>query len=324
MKKYRKHKKFNGFRIKLLLFVFLIFTIVLVPKVYSANFNNLKFIQVSDVHYSSFEDNTSYKMLENSIELFDDAIDQINSVSNVNFVMFTGDMINLPLKKELLGFIKEANKICHKWYVVLGNHDVDVDGKLTKKMYFDILNSHNLNFAQTNSYYSFIPKKGYKVIGLDTTIDGEFTAQGLITQEQLQWLDKELKSAGNSVVILFMHAPLEPPYHSPSHIVRNAEEVKAVINKYNNPMLICSGHYHAVRVKQDENKLYISSPALVSYPNAFRIVNIHSQKQKIIVDLYLKETRLDEVRTRAKIRILGSSVIYGEDSDRTGTYELKR
>ena len=322
-KKYVKQKK-SHFKINFLLIIFLIFAIVKIPEVYSAGFNNLKFAQISDAHFSNYEKNTSFKMLESSPDLLDDAIDQVNSTPKINFVMFTGDLINMPYEKQLNAFIKHANKLCCPWYATFGNHDISIGGYLSKKTYFDIIRSQNPDFTTTERYYSFVPKRGYKAIALDTTIDSEMTSQGIIDEEQLAWLDNELKSAKNSVIIIFMHVPIKQPYKSDNHRLRNSEEVLALLNKYNNPMVICSGHYHSVKVFQQGNKLFVASPSLVSFPNAFRIVNINSQKNKIIVDLYLKETRLEEVQMRAKLRIIGSSLLYGEENDRNATYELKR
>ena len=322
-KKYIKKKK-SHFKINFLVLIFLIFAIIKIPEVYSANCNNLKFAQISDAHFSTFEKNTSYKMLENSADILDDVVMQVNSTPKINFVMFSGDLINKPVEKQLLEFITHANKLNCPWYAVYGNHDISIDGYLNKRKYFEIINGRNLDFNETERYYSFVPKRGYKVIGLDTTVDGEMTSQGVIDETQLNWLDNELKNSKNQIIIIFMHVPIIQPYTSDSHSLRNAEAVLAVLNKYKNPMVICSGHYHCVKVFQRGNKLFVSSPSLVSYPNAFRIVNINSQKHKIIVDLYLKETNLEEVRTRAKLRILGSKLLYGEESDRNATYELKR
>ena len=322
-KKYIKHKK-SHFRINFLLIIFLIFAVIKMPEVYSANCNNLKFAQISDAHFSNYEKNTSYKMLEDSAEILDDAISQVNSTPKINFVMFSGDLINQPYEKQLTAFIKHANNLSVPWYAIYGNHDISIDGYLNKRTFFDIINAQNYNFHETERYYSFIPKRGYKVIALDTTIDNEITTQGIIDETQLAWLDNELKSAKNSVIIIFMHVPIKQPYPSENHSLRNAAEVLSVLNKYSNPMIICSGHYHSVKVFKQSNKLFIASPSLVTYPNAFRIVNINSQKNKIIVDLYLRETRLEEVQMRAKLRILGSKMLYGEESDRNATYELKR
>lgn len=289
-----------------------------------ANSSNLKFAQISDVHYSNFEKDTSFKLLSESAQLLDDAVCQVNDTPNIDFIMFTGDMVNLPREEQLLDFIKHANLLYRPWYVVLGNHDISHSGRLNKKLYFDILNGHNQNFNFTTPYYSFCPKKGYKVIGLDTIIDYRMTSQGEVSEEQLQWLKKELDDSKGDVVIIFTHVPLIEPFPSENHRLINSYEVKLLLKKYDNPIIVCSGHYHATKIFQEHNVLFISTPSLVSYPNAFRIINICPHRNKVLVDVYLKETNLKALQNKAKNKGLGSNMLYGSEADRTNTFELPR
>lgn len=283
---------------------------------------NLKFAQISDVHYSNFEKNTSFKVLSKTGELLTDAIYQVNNTPNIDFVMFTGDMINKPKPDQLMCFIKYANLLCCPWYAILGNHDITHDETLSKKKVFDILNGHNPNFCYTNTYYSFSPKKGYKVIGLDTIIDYQTTSQGEVSEEQQAWLKSELDKSKGDIIIIFTHVPLIEPFPSENHRMRNSYDVKILLKKYKNPIIVCSGHYHATKIFKEDNVLYISTPSLASYPNAFRIINICPQRSKVLVDVYLKETNLRAVQTQAKSGCIGANMLYGNETDRTNTFVL--
>lgn len=326
MKKRRRQNKesFTARLINSITVVVLAAVMFLGLQVYSASGNNLTFAQISDVHYSSLKTNTSYRLTAESGELLADAVAQVNETPNVDFVMFTGDMINTPYEKELMAFLPYANQLKVPWYAILGNHDVCVGGFLTKKLYFDILNSHNRNFNFTKTYYTFVPKHGYRVIALDPVIDTRITSNGEISEEQLKWLDKQLARSKKDVVLIFMHHPLVEPLHSESHKVVNADEVLKVINKYKNPIAIFSGHYHTTKITKIGNVLHVSTPSLVSYPNAFRIVKITSQKNKVIFDIGFKETRYKEVQKRAKMMAFGSSTYYGSDQDRNATYTINK
>ena len=111
---------------------------------YSAS--SLKFVQVSDVHFSTRQTNTTYKLTGESPELLDDAVEQINAIPNVNFVMFTGDQIDKSFEKELSAFLPHAQKLVYPWYVAFGNHDTCIGGYLTPGVYLSLVSKYNKNF----------------------------------------------------------------------------------------------------------------------------------------------------------------------------------
>lgn len=288
------------------------------------NASGLRFVQISDTHYMQDAPNTTFKMIAESPKLLDDVIEQVNETPNVDFVMFTGDLIDKPFEKELTSVLGHLKNLHAPWYFAFGNHDVCVGGYLTKKLYFKILRENNPNFTAEKPYYSFSPKKGYKVIVLDSTIDSEITSQGNIYDEELTWLDEELSASEKDIVLIFMHAPLNEPFSSPNHKIRNAAQVIATIEKYKNPIAVFTGHYHAARIFQNGNVLYVCSPAVVSYPNAFRVINITEKRGKVIFDIKMKPTRLENVQKLAKLMVFASNIYAGEEKDQNAVYEIKR
>lgn len=285
---------------------------------------SLKFAQLSDVHFLENGSNTTFKMTGESPRLFDDAIAQINEQSDIDFVMFTGDLIDKSFEKELKAFLPHANKLNAPWYFAFGNHDRCVGGYLNTLVYLDMVRNSNENFKFKKAYYSFEPKKNYKVIVLDNIITDEITSNGYIDEVQLKWLKKELDSSKNDTVLIFMHVPVIEPFASPNHKMRNAYALKQLIESYDNPIGVFQGHYHAAKITQHDNVLYVSSPALVSYPNAFRIVNVTNYKDKVVFDFTWKETRETTIQKMAKILVFSGGIYAGEEQDQTGTYEIKK
>ena len=321
----KKKKKKESFFTK---FVNFLLTIAIAcaigSQVCTAANNNLRIAQVSDAHFSTTEENTSYKFLKHSVEILDDVILQINTSGAYDFVIFTGDLVNKPEEAELKRFLKHISVLMYPWYAVTGNHDISLDRGLSKDKFFKTLHNANNSIPDNKSYYAFSPKKGYKVICLDSIIDSEITTNGKLPEDELNWLKDKLKDSKKDTVIICTHVPISEPYPSSNHNLLNEKEVKEILKIHKNPIIVLQGHYHTAKIKQDGNILYISTPSLVTYPNAFRVININSNKNKVMVDVFLKETNLKNIQTRSKLRLLNSSLTYGEEKDRNAAYEMKK
>ena len=176
---------------------------------------------------------------------------------------------------------------------------------------------------QENIYYAFTPKKGFRVICLDSIIDYKLTSNGEISNEEFIWLTQELEKHAKDTVIVCSHVPIIEPFSSPNHKMQNEYEVRKLLKTHKNPLIVLQGHYHTTKIIQDDNMLVIACPSLVTYPNAFRVININSNKQRTMVDVYLKETNLKDIQSRSKLRLMGTERLYGEESDRNASFELK-
>lgn len=283
--------------------------------------STLKFTHISDVHLSDKSKDTSYKLLASSRELFDDSLKEINCIPNLDFVFVTGDMTDRPKEDMILEFMDKMNSLKYPWYSTLGNHDIAIGGPMTKKKYLSILKEKNPNYKFENTYYSFIPKKGFRVIALDGNIDTMITANGKIPKEQLDWLDTELSKSQklNETPLIFLHFPLSEPFPSFHHKILNSDEFYGVLKRYKMPIAIFSGHYHTTKITKECNLLHVSTPALVSYPNAFRAVTVTNMKNKVIFDFKFKETNLKDLQKKAKLLTFSSQKYYGEEKDRDTT-----
>ena len=263
MKRY-KHKKESFFSKIINCVLTLLIACAIGSQVCTAANNNLRVAQVSDAHFSSFEENTSYKFLKKSGELLDDVIFQINTSGPYDFVMFTGDLINKPKVSELEKFISHANNLIYPWYAIDGNHDISIDGPLTKRKFLATLAEANDNMQQENIYYAFTPKKGFRVICLDSIIDYKLTSNGEISNEEYLWLTQELEKHAKDTVIVCSHVPIVEPFSSPNHKMQNEYEVRKLIKSHKNPVIVLQGHYHTTKIIKDDNMLVVACPPLVT------------------------------------------------------------
>jgi len=286
--------------------------------------NSLKFAQISDAHFYTGQNNTTYKMIARSGELLDDAIAQINETPNVSFVMFTGDLIDKAYEKELSAFLPHLDNLRYPWYFSFGNHDTMIGGYLTPSLYMQLVNKYNKNYKFEKTYYSFVPQKGFKAIVLDTIIRDRLTSNGLIGEEQLAWLDNEIKNSPKDVILIYMHVPIVEPFNSPNHRLLDADKIQEVLKKYKNPIGVFQGHYHGAKISQEGNILYVSCPSMVTYPNAFRMITVNNYRNRVVFNIEDKETRLKDIQKLAKLLIFSSNFYIGEEKDRNAVITIKK
>ena len=108
------------------------------------------------------------KIVNFVLTVLDDAITQINTSGAYDCVIFTGDLINKPMVSELQKFLAHADNLIYPWYAVDGNHDISIDGELNKAKFRSLLAEKNDRMNQKKMYYAFTPKKGYRIICLDS------------------------------------------------------------------------------------------------------------------------------------------------------------
>ena len=306
--------------------VIVLLGLVLCLNVFAQNSEELKIAHVSDVHFSKELDNTPFKLRKQSGEIFDDVIAQINETPGISFVMITGDLVDRAKASELDGFLEHAKNIKYPWYFAFGNHDSMLGGSLTPEKYLEKVKKVNSDIKTDDTYYSFSPKKGFKVIVIDGVIRDRLTAHGYLPEEQIKWLDKELSFAQNQnqTAIICTHIPILQPIADEHHLMENGQEVIKVLSKYKNPIIVLQGHYHVSKIKQMNNILFISTPALVSYPNAFREIIIKNNHDKTTLDIKTKNIRLENLRAHAKLFVISLPLVEGEEADRNGVYTLTK
>ena len=282
---------------------------------YAFSFRNmtLDFVQISDTHITERQ-STPYKALGSSKELLRDAIEQINNIVGLDFVLFTGDMVDSATDENFYNFYKLLSRLKYPSLNTFGNHEFY--GDMTKEMVLDVVKGYNPNYIFDDTYYAFSPKTDFRIVVLDATIKDNKTATGELPKEQLAFLDNELALNQDKVVVIAMHhAPVEP-FVAKEHAITNANEFNEILLKYKNPIVVLSGHYHATKIRQFGNLVFVSTPSMVTYPMGFRHIKITNYKDRVVYNFDFFQTRLEDIKEENRQSVISYATLAGFEKDR--------
>ena len=159
------------------------------------------------------------------------------------FIVELGDFIDAAdsVSRDL-SYLKRINRdfraICRNRHYVLGNHCVHT---LTKQEFLD-------GVEQKRSFYSF-DAGGFHFVVLDSCFRSDGKPYGRknfewtdpnIPDDQVEWLKADLKETSKKSVI-FAHQRLDVANH---YGVRNAAEVRKVLEKTGDVLAVFQGHSH--------------------------------------------------------------------------------
>ena len=203
--------------------------------------SDFSFVQISDSHIGfSKPANT------NVAETLQAAIAKINAMPDKpSFVLHTGDLTHLAQPEEfdtveqLLKGIKSE-----KIFYVPGEHDVTDNGKQYKERYG--------KDTVGEGWYSFT-SHGVHFIGLVNVLSQGDGGLGLLGKEQLEWLERDVKSLSASTpIVIFAHVPLWAVY--PQWGWGTTDSAQALSNfKRFGSVTVLNGHIHQTMLKVEGN-----------------------------------------------------------------------
>src|SRR5215469_11023256 len=163
---------------------------------------DLSFVQISDSHIGF--NKAANPDVAGTLQA---AIDKINALpQKPAFILHTGDITQLskPEEFDTAAQLLKGLKSDRIFYVP-GEHDV-LDG--TGKLY---LERHGMD-AAGRGWHSF-DAKGAHFVGLVNVLNLKAGGLGYLGQEQLDWLEKDLKPVSSETpVVVFAHIPLWSVY----------------------------------------------------------------------------------------------------------------
>jgi 3',5'-cyclic AMP phosphodiesterase CpdA len=256
-------------------FFIFIFILIFSPSVALAK--DLKFVQVTDDHLSVDGSTFSQRDVSHSVQTLKDTVNAINKMSDLDFVVFSGDNIDSSTEENLKAFGEITQKLNKPYYVILGNHDAYKLGGIGKNTYFKIVRQYDKYQKSTKSYFYFLPNTDFIIIMMDGATPIIPGTHGYYSEESLNWLDGILTKYSNKKAVIIQHFPLIPPYTRRDHTVLDPEKYMEILSNHDNVVAILSGHYHSEKVMKDNGIYHISTPALVEYPYRYRFVKIDNK-----------------------------------------------
>ncbi|HEY6010743.1 MAG TPA: metallophosphoesterase [Nitrospirota bacterium] len=289
-----------------------------VPFAEALDVPRFNFAHITDLHLD-VNGKSNWQHRERSVPLFIDALRQLQRLPKpkLKFVVFGGDQIHYgPNDRESLDvFQKWTDHLDMPFYVLLGNTEVSPIKGVSKLKREDYLKAWSQNgFKSGQSSWAFDPVRGVRVIGFDVTVDGK--PYGEAGDEGLKWLEEELtQNKSKKLIMVFTHQLLMPT--TPQDVtpvwslwmVKNHEKVRNLLERYPNVRLVVSGHHHASKVVTAGRITYVSDPAIVTYPCAFRFFTVGPE------GIHLKNIGLGDKTTLARAHELLVSDPYAKIYD---------
>ena len=205
------------------IFTILILLGVSVSFVAAQPFNSFKFALVTDTHLGN--PNNNEDLLR--------TVNDINSMSEISFVIVSGDVTEFGSYEELNTAKKVLDKLKVPYYSIPGNHDANWSESGTN----DFLRV----FGNETFGFEF---NGYKFIGLASGPNMRM-GPGQIPRENLVWFFQELEKTNKDMPIIYVnHYPMDDG-------LNNWFEVMDALRPYNVKLMLC-GHGHTNRAMNFE------------------------------------------------------------------------
>lgn len=175
------------------------------------------------------------------------AIGKINAMPKApSFVLHTGDLSHLAQAEEFdtLDQVLKSIKTDRIFYVP-GEHDVLNDNG---KQYLDRYGKG----TKGNGWYSF-DTNGVHFIGLVNVVGTGEGGLGVLGDQQLEWLEDDLKGLSNSTpIVVFAHIPLWSVYPQWGWGTRDSARALSYLKRFGS-VSVLNGHIHQTMLKVEGN-----------------------------------------------------------------------
>jgi alkaline phosphatase len=215
---------------------------------------------VTDLHHAE-KDAAGNRFYRETLGKLEEAAGYYQN-NRIDLMVELGDIIDaadsVETERRYLSTINRPfSAIATDRHYVLGNHCVDT---LTKEEFL-------AGVERERSYYSF-DREGIHFVVLDSCFRSDGVAYGRrnfqwtdpnIPPEELEWLRGDLQSNKNPVIV-FAHQRLDV---ADSHGVKNAKEVRSILESVGNVTAVFQGHSHKNDLRSIEGIFYCTLVAMI-------------------------------------------------------------
>ncbi|MBX9689765.1 MAG: metallophosphoesterase [Candidatus Obscuribacterales bacterium] len=273
----------------------------------AASITPFSFVYLCDTHLASGIPDNGFKMVQESQLFLQEVIKGINALKP-DFVIFGGDQVETVGANDANWqfFIDLVQQLNCPWYFVLGEQDVSGKTPVDKMKEFGP-DFKGRGSTDNNSYWSADPVSNVHLIGLDSSKAN--TSTGEISDEQIDWLKKDLQSNRGKFTIVISHHPVLPPapYDGgppfDDYILPNGSDVREVLGTSSDVRLVLSGHLYMNKVQIERDIYHISSAGLDIYPCQYKYFRV--TKDSIVMESF--EAPFPALVKKAKKALLESS-----------------
>lgn len=225
---------------------------------------------VTDSHYAD-ADTVGSRFYRHSLDKLTECVELMNT-QKVDFLIELGDFKdqdNPPVEQRTIFYLQAVEGIFQRFngptYHVLGNHDED---SISKTQF--LTHIENTSVGYERSYYSFdfnglhfvVLDANYRSDGTDYDHGNFDWTDANVPPAELDWLRQDL-TAASGPVILFIHQLLDG---TGSYYVKNAEEVRQVLEESSKALAVFQGHHHDGSYSRIKGIHYYTLKAVVEGP----------------------------------------------------------
>lgn len=243
---------------------------------------DFRIIQITDLHIGGEEE---YPFGVNLRTNFLNTLAEVERM-NPNLLVMTGDFCYDDPREDVYDWIRhQVEALGIPYEFIGGNHD-------NIPMMTRGLLQENLSNEQSE-YYFADEVAGYHILYLDS-------ASGMISTEQLSWIEQEVHRAADQNLMVFIHHPpllAGVPHMDNGHALENRQDLLDILVQHTSSVQVFCGHYHVDRNVLWKNVMVHITPSLFMqiFPYAENFAIDHYQIGYRVID-FVQDTIRHSIR----------------------------